>query len=81
MDGKKRLGSPLDANKGKEQRMFSPDPHFRGGTGAASVTSWPQHSQLPSVGIRRELLGTHFWWTSSRWMENHSRVLCQERRL
>jgi len=39
MDGKKRLGSPLDTNKGKEQRMFSPDPHFRGGTDAASVTS------------------------------------------
>jgi hypothetical protein len=32
-------GSPLDANKGKEQRMFSPDPHFRGGTDEGSVTS------------------------------------------
>ncbi len=39
MDGKKRLGSPLDKNKDKEQRMFSPDPHFRDGTGTASVTS------------------------------------------
>jgi hypothetical protein len=39
MDGKKRLGSPLDENKDKEQRIFSPDPHFRGDAGAASITS------------------------------------------
>ncbi len=39
MDGKKRLGSPLDENKDKEQRMFSPDPHFRGDAGPALLTS------------------------------------------
>jgi hypothetical protein len=39
MDGKKRLGSPLDENKDKEQRMFSPDPHFRGDAGSALMIS------------------------------------------
>jgi hypothetical protein len=54
MDGKKRLGSPLDENKGKEQRMFSPDPHFRGGTGAASVTSM---ASAQSASFRRDTEG------------------------
>jgi hypothetical protein len=54
MDGKKRLGSPLDKNKDKEQRMFSPDPHFRGGTGAASMTS---ASSEQSASFRRDTEG------------------------
>jgi hypothetical protein len=54
MDGKKRLGSPLDANKEKEQRMFSPDPHFRGGTDAASLTS---AASAQSASFRRDTEG------------------------
>jgi hypothetical protein len=54
MVGKKRLGSPLDANKGKEQRMFSPDPHFRGGTDAASLTS---ATSTQSASFHRDMEG------------------------
>ena len=54
MDGKKRLGSPLDANKGKEQRMFAPNPHFRGGTDAASLTS---ATSTQSASFHRDMEG------------------------
>jgi hypothetical protein len=54
MDRNKRLGSPLDENKDKDQRMFSPDPHFRGGSNAPSEASM---ASTPSASFHRDTEG------------------------